>query len=286
MQKPAIPRLLQSFAQWKARTDAEAERLGGHFLDEMSFRLANQAPVTDDYEVWPVLDIETRGIVVDGRTGWRLVLKLSDAGVAKFWASEPQTWPNLEPADFVAAEFHGAGKAFDAWMGLPEGTTRDNHRNAVILDFDGPMIPDTARVLRGNRAADRRRPMRVFSPIAAGLVAKLLKEAHADLVVSSSWALKGRRAVKRLLERNGIPPSSLHQDWATPRKMTSRRVSEIEWWLRDHPEVTRYAAIDDDPGVAELKGAVVTDKFDGFLSDHYLAAAALLGIPERRVLLP
>lgn len=150
----------------------------------------------------------------------------------------------------------------------------DDMANKVIfLDFDGPMIP-----IRAYWLPTQTKPfVSTFDPVAVSLINKLILDSGAKVVISSTWRTKGFDAVVELLTRNGVGPSNLHEDWATPAKLTSQRIHEIKWWLDDHPETTHYVAIDDETlDIDFVPNAVQADTYEGFSLRNYLEARAFL----------
>jgi hypothetical protein len=105
----------------------------------------------------------------------------------------------------------------------------------IFLDFDGVVRvaeaagfigPDTAQF-----CADRLRRVKWCCELTG-----------ARIVVSSDWRnLENHPEIERLLSPwlDGL----LHEDWATP--ITGHRWNEVSTWLTRHPEVTRYAVLED-----------------------------------------
>lgn len=60
----------------------------------------------------------------------------------------------------------------------------------------------------------------------------------AQLVISSSWRFTHPDEARAL----GFP---LHEDWRTIARMDQNRGLEVKEWLSRHPEVERYAILDD-----------------------------------------
>lgn len=153
----------------------------------------------------------------------------------------------------------------------------------IFLDIDGPMLPGRAYVLPENNKV----MPRSFDKIAVHSVLALLTRAPAKLVISSTWATMGRETFSEVLTENGIDPAFLHDDWMTPRKMSSSRATEIKWWLEEHPEVTHWVALDDDPTVYSLRPNGIQCHFnDGLLTGHFDQAKAVLDIPGGLIWLP
>lgn len=136
-------------------------------------------------------------------------------------------------------------------------------KRVVFLDIDGPMIPMRAVYL------PRQTPLlSVFDPCAVSLLNKLIDVSGAKIVISSTWGFHGRPTIVKLLRKNKIDPTHLHKDWVTPRKFSSSRTMEIQWWLNDHPDVVDYVAIDDeDIGISK---GVKCDAYEGFSWRNYL----------------
>ena len=139
----------------------------------------------------------------------------------------------------------------------------------IFLDIDGPMIP-----LRAYFLPNQTKPIvSVFDPCAVSLLNKLIDDSKAKLVISSTWATQGMDRIREVLSDNGIDPTLLHNDWVTPRKLSSWRMNEISWWLRDHPEVVDYVAIEDeDLDVEFVPKAVKCDPYEGFSWRNFLEA--------------
>lgn len=144
----------------------------------------------------------------------------------------------------------------------------------IFLDIDGPMIPGRAYALR----TQTRRPP-PFDPIAVGMVRQLCAEGAAQIVISSTWRKRRTRdGMMDILRQNGLGDVPLHDDWGTPVLESQPRGQQIAAWLRNHPTVDHYVALDDDPSIRTLPGAVLCSPDDGLLMEHYNRARELLGL--------
>ncbi len=143
----------------------------------------------------------------------------------------------------------------------------------IMLDIDGPMIP-----IRAYWLPNQTKPLvTMFDPVAVSLLNKLIEESGAYIVISSTWRNQGYDEIVATLTKNGIDPLYLHEDWATPQKLTSRRIHEIKWWLEDHPEVTHYVAIDDESlNIDFVPNAVQCNSYEGFSLRNYFEARQFL----------
>jgi len=153
--------------------------------------------------------------------------------------------------------------------------------DVIFVDVDGPMIPQRAAYL-----PFQSKRYDAFDPCASSLLLRLIEDAQeADrvikIVVSSTWRKLGRAACDQLFEQNGIDPSHFHDDWATPTKMSATRTDEILLWLRDHPEVTTWVALDDEHLSWEhLPNAIQCDLYDGFTWRNYIECRLLLNLDD------
>lgn len=111
----------------------------------------------------------------------------------------------------------------------------------LFLDMDGVVLSGRELWRTGNN--------RHVPPEKIALIKQVCDQTGAAVVVSSTWRYSDETA--DILRFHGIP---LHPDWRTPfgRQMAgslilaTTRGSEISKWLARHPEVERYAIVDDD----------------------------------------
>lgn len=153
--------------------------------------------------------------------------------------------------------------------------------NVIFLDVDGPMIPVRAAYLPNQTYIHS-----MFDPIASSFLNKLLEDSRAKLVISSTWALKGRDMIVDLLTKNGIDPNVLHVDWTTPRTPNFRdRSGEIRGWLDAHPDTTHWVAIDDEAlDYDRVPNLVRCCTYDGFLFRNYFECGLLLNCLSEGIL--
>lgn len=119
--------------------------------------------------------------------------------------------------------------------------------------------------------------MRLFDHAAIGLIRKLCHETGASIVLSSSW-----RIIHTVHEcANGLDLPIFDQ---TPSLNHRGRIrgEEIMAWLAAHPEVTRYAIVDDDSDMleAQIPFFVQTDFKEGLSFANYESLQCLLGLME------
>ena len=129
-----------------------------------------------------------------------------------------------------------------------------NHRACFIPSRGGsPLCPEAIRRLRG-----------------------VVSVTGCKVVLSSTWRMLGAH-VDKLKEAGGFP--SPHDDWRTSELngrnpggsiIISKRGEEIAEWLDRHPEVERYAIVDDENDMLQeqLPFFVQTTFDTGMLDEH------------------
>ena len=164
----------------------------------------------------------------------------------------------------------------------------------IFLDFDGVLLPDPLALKQTQEnglTKDNYLEQVEFDPECVANLNKIIAVTHAEIVLSTSWAMGN--SISKLgncLLRNGIDPSNIfgyddpnHGGWRTPRKMSSLRSDEIGWWISEHPEITEWVAIDDDPSILHLKTNYVrTNPAIGLNADAGSKAIAILNKPVKK----
>ncbi len=119
---------------------------------------------------------------------------------------------------------------------------------------------------------------RPFDPMAITMINRVIKRSKAKVVISSAWSPIGKERIHGILKEQGLV-FKFHADWSSFHREGNRRET-IERWLARHPEVKKYAAIDDNPVIAPMEGAVLVDFEDGFLLRDYRRACDVLDVAD------
>lgn len=111
-------------------------------------------------------------------------------------------------------------------------------KKALFLDIDGVCNSET--FMRAEYERTQRSVSLGIDPKPAALVSQILTETGALLVISSTWRLSEARLQ--------VIREQIHPDiyGVTPQARSRFRGDEVNAWLKDHPEVERYAVLDDD----------------------------------------
>ena len=111
------------------------------------------------------------------------------------------------------------------------------------------------------------------------LFANIIKRTGAKIVLSSTWRLDdtSREIVSRILADYGLDVFD-----KTPKIEGSPRSEEISSWLDEHPDVLRYAILDDnsDAGIGMEGSFFKTDAENGLDSDTAERITAHLGVKK------
>jgi hypothetical protein len=141
----------------------------------------------------------------------------------------------------------------------------------LFLDVDGVLNSEAIFASRKHGPA----------PICPERCARLLRmvdDIGCRIVLSSSW--RGIPSLERKLRAAGILRRA-HKHWKTPHLLDadeSRRGREIALWLSRHPEVTRYAIVDDESDILpeQMPHFVKTSFKTGLLDKHVVRRTAIL----------
>ena len=147
----------------------------------------------------------------------------------------------------------------------------------LFLDIDGVLNSHrTAYAFDGFPHSFGPECMAKFDHVAIGLVRKVCEETGASIVLSSSWRIIHK--VHACANGLNLP---IFDSTPTGGQL---RGDEIGMWLRDHPEVTHYAIVDDDTDMLDeqLPRFVHTNTQDGLTFAHYEKLKSLLSGCARR----
>lgn len=141
----------------------------------------------------------------------------------------------------------------------------------LFLDVDGVLNNEEVFVSRRYGAAP-------VCPECCGRLFRLLDATGAKVVLSSSW--RGIPNLERRLRDRGVF-RYVHKDKRTGHlsiNSDTRRGQEIAEWLSRHPEVKRYAIVDDDSDMLpeQQQFFVQTDFKTGLLDEHVTQLAVIL----------
>ena len=122
----------------------------------------------------------------------------------------------------------------------------------IFVDIDGPLLPGKMHLFEENRT-NVPKAIPKFDEFAIRAFNLWAKYSEAKIVFSTYWAeYFTADELKNIMLKNGLG-FDYHEDVITPKKHTSTRNAEINWWLEEHPEVTHWIAVDDDTDCRALE---------------------------------
>lgn len=139
----------------------------------------------------------------------------------------------------------------------------DEHPPVLFLDVDGAL--NSARFLRDNPGAfDCADDAEALDTVAVARLEQLLVRTGAVIVVSSTWRILNTvEQILDFLHRRGAPSAKII---GTTPHLTGYRGGEIRAYLKEHPEITRFAIVDDDSDMEPYYHKLVkTNKDEGML---------------------
>lgn len=142
----------------------------------------------------------------------------------------------------------------------------------LFLDIDGVLNSLSSVLALGN-------PNEHLDPVCVALVARLLKETDAKVVVSSSWRI-GRtvETLKHELDRIGAHKIADRIIGRTGDGYNGHRGRQIKEWIELNAPECSYVILDDDSDMlpAQRPYFVKTNFDEGFRASHYKRAMAIL----------
>jgi hypothetical protein len=94
-------------------------------------------------------------------------------------------------------------------------------------------------------------PYSEFNPESCRILNKIIDETDAKIVLSSSWRLDGINRMNSLFKYFGLPRIYDITPSLSNKFGSLCRGKEIDAWLNEHPEVTKYVILDDDTDMEE-----------------------------------
>ena len=145
--------------------------------------------------------------------------------------------------------------------------------NILFLDVDEPLIP--ARMYY-NGIPKNSEGVYLYDPVAVGMVKKLVEFYKLKLVYNSSHNADGWVSMVKQATTNGFTKEMLHDDPTTKFPIGLLvRMDGISEWLTRHPEVDKWAVVDDYE--LPVPNAVKVDFNLGITLDNFEALASKFG---------
>jgi hypothetical protein len=128
-----------------------------------------------------------------------------------------------------------------------------------------------------------------FNDKAVKILNSILEQTGAEIVVSSDWKLYCTLdELKEMFTKYGVSKSPIDttpniplkydKNYYTAEELAEYRIMEIKQWLKDHPEVTQWVAVDDLP--LDEKFGAISGNSNGGLTNFVLTPKSSEGIKQ------
>jgi len=149
----------------------------------------------------------------------------------------------------------------------------------IFLDIDGVLNSASSCLALGGYPQARSYPggghWELFDPIACAVLRKIVGTTGANCVLSSTWRSMGAVYVAQLAQHLRVPIVGVTRC----DKGDEPRGEQIDDWLVEHPEVSRYIIIDDNSDMLphQEEFFVHVNGAYGLGYDHFIKSVRLLG---------
>lgn len=168
--------------------------------------------------------------------------------------------------------------------GVGDGPDVERHMTIKMLALDIDGVLNSVDYMVANPGSfDRSGPDHrdMLDPAACARLNRVLQKTGAVIVISSTWRINwSGKQVEGMLHARGCPAAIVIGE--TPRQygkyrdgddalieLAYGRGVEIQMWLDEHPEVTKFAIVDDSDDMVHLKHKLVrTSAQHGLLDEH------------------
>jgi hypothetical protein len=148
----------------------------------------------------------------------------------------------------------------------------------LFLDIDGVLIPGRCYLM----ANQTKSLVTVFDPSVVGMLNAIAEEKGYKFVIHSSWLRSAFKPeisgpnTKNHMVSQGLKEEYFHEDHSCRYKISGDRWKAISDWLVDHPEVTDYWVLEDEPfpkyynDVLNKNRVITTDFEEGLTWQQFL----------------
>ncbi len=125
-------------------------------------------------------------------------------------------------------------------------------KNVIILNLKSIFLPDPIRQLDQNTKflegsiQKKLENYPYFDPIAVQEIQKIADTTNAEFVITDNWFwTRDFEITEKWCQMNGLQ-LKFHKDYCTPKRMSSYRINEVQWWIENHSEDNIILIIDED----------------------------------------
>jgi hypothetical protein len=125
-------------------------------------------------------------------------------------------------------------------------------KNVIILNLKSVFLPEAILQLDNNTKflegsfQKKLENFPYFDPYAVKEIQKMSDLTNAEIVISDNWFwAKDFDITEKWCQHNGLS-LKFHQDYQTPKALSSLRINEIQGWIEDHPNDNVILILDED----------------------------------------
>lgn len=166
----------------------------------------------------------------------------------------------------------------------------ENSTSIIILNLLSTCIPEKMHDIKENKIflenmyKEKQDTMPIFDKLAVESLNKMMDFTNAKLVFTDkfSWTRKPQE-IQSWCKFNGLN-LNLYKNWITPKKMSSYRINEVQWWIEENPETNVLLIIDEEYTMKGLKKEQEQEimAYQEYLNKYNM----ILGNKRRKSLIP
>jgi hypothetical protein len=163
-------------------------------------------------------------------------------------------------------------------------------KNVIILNLKSIFLPDhILQSDRNNSFVEKSLEKRLdnppyFDPVAVKEIQRMIDETKAEIVISDNWFwTKDFDITEQWCKNNGLR-LKFHKDFITPKKMSSLRINEIQWWIGNNPDSQVILILDENYSMRNLVDNAKDEirEYENYLMEY----KDCLGEKRRKSLIP
>lgn len=162
--------------------------------------------------------------------------------------------------------------------------------NVIILNLKTVFLPDI--ILQDDRnslflekSIKRERDIiPFFDPVAVKEIQSILDKTKAKVVITDNWFWTHEFNITRYwCIKNGLN-IDFHENYITPKKMSSERINEVQWWIENNPEDNILCILDESYNMSNLVNSAKQEKEEHEL--YLQKYSKYMGKKRRKSLIP
>lgn len=162
--------------------------------------------------------------------------------------------------------------------------------NVIILNLKAVFLPEPIIQLDNNTKflegsfEKKLENYPYFDPHAVHEIQKMVDTTNAEIVISDNWFwTKDFDITEKWCKHNGLS-LRFHQDYQTPKALSSYRINEIQWWMEAHPENNVILILDEHYTMSNLRIQAQSElkEYESYLAKY----RQYIGVNRRKSMIP